>query len=178
MYNRPVRKKRSAFFDDLSWVEVFERGKRPRPDAPRVDAHSYPPPDVYDLVLSVELTDLKRRLEVLCVALTKPNVESKAPVSSSSSLSPGQLLSGFAEIWEFLTKPTYRDGSQRHLGKVSLAVSSGGLQVTLTDVTSNSYCCVTAASLDDAFLALEVGLKDGNLPWRASSYDQGKKKKN
>lgn len=175
-YFRRVVKRRTAFFDDPAWVEVFKRGRLPRPAWDVKEDVRYPPVDVHDLLLQAALSDLKVRLESLCMALSKPNVASRDPGTSSSSCSPGQLLSTFAEIWDFLTKPTYQDGTQRLLGKVSLACSSGGLQVTLTDPSSSSYCCLTAASLDDAFLALEVGLKDGSLPWRPSSYQQAKKK--
>lgn len=176
MYSRPVRKKRTAFFDDPAWLQVFERGKLPRPAWDVKDDFHYPPVDVHDVLLQAGLRDLQVRLGVLCMALSKPSVASKDQGSSSSSLSRGQLLRDFAEIWDFLTKSSYSDGSPRSTGKVSLAVSSGGLQATLTDPTSNSYCCLTHASLDDLLLALEVGLTNGTLPWRQSGYPAAKKK--
>jgi hypothetical protein len=175
MYRRPPRNKRPAIFDDPTWVEVFERGKCPRPDLAPIGADSHPAADVYDLVFQRNLSDLRWRVEQLCMALSKPNVGPVAPGSSCSNLSRGQLLSEFSEIWDFLTKPCYQDGSPRLPGKVSLACSSGGLQVTLTDQTSNCYCCVTTASLDDAFLALEMALKDGSIAWRPSTFSKQKK---
>jgi hypothetical protein len=175
MYFRPVRKKRTAFFDDPAWVEVFERGKRPRPGRTPSPGESHPAPDVSDLLFQRQLTDLRWRVEQLCMVLSKPSVPSGVPGTSSSSLSRGQLLDGFSEIWDFLTKPSYQDGSPRVPGKVSFGCSSGVLQVTLMDQSSNCYCCVAAASLDEAFLALEIGLKEGSLPWRQSTFSKSKR---
>ncbi len=176
VYYRRVVKRRPASLTDAEWLQVVERGKLPRPALEVKDDFHYPPVDVHDMLLQAGLNDLRVRLGVLCMALSKPSVAGSTQDSSLSSLSPGQLLSSFSEIWEFLTKLSYQDGSPRHSGKVSLACSSAGLQVTLTDPSSNCYCCVTKNSLDDAFLALEVGLKEGTLAWRASSYTPGKRK--
>jgi len=178
MYSRPVRKKRTAFFDDPSWVEVFERGKRPRPDREHVDGQSFPPPDVYDLVLSAELNELLRRVEVLMCAMLRPKTSTSANGASASSVSQCELLAPFSELWEFLTKASYGDGTSRMTGQMSVKLGSGGLQVTLTDPTSATYCCLTASCLQDALLALEMGLKDGSLAWRPSGYAKEQKKRN
>ncbi len=178
MYSRPVRKKRTAFFDDPAWVKVFERGKAPRPDFQPVDDWGYPPPDVRDLVASAKLTDLLRRVEVLMCAMLRPTTSPGASGSSVSSVSQCELLAPFSELWEFLTKNSYGDGTSRATGQMSVKLGSGGLQVTLTDPTSATYCCQSATSLQDAFLALEVGLKDGSLAWRPSGYAKEQKRKN
>ena len=178
MYLRPVRKRRTAFFDDPSWVQVFERGKRPRPDYEVVNGQTYPPPDVYDLVLQAQLNDLLRRVEVLMCAMLRPKTSPSASGTSSSSVSQCELLAPFSELWEFLTKGSYGDGTSRQTGQMSVKLGSGGLQVTLTDPTSATYCCQTATCLQDAFLALEMGLKDGSLAWRPSGYAKEQKKKN
>jgi len=47
--------------------------------------------------------------------------------------------------------------------------------VTLTDPSSATYCCLTAETLDDALLAIEMGLADGSAPWRLSTYGKPKK---
>lgn len=175
MYTRRVVKRRPASLTEAEWSKLLSaRFVDPGYFRDR-DGREGHQVDVNTLLFQSELTKLRWRLEALCMALSKPHAGVTEVGSSSLSLSPGQLLSGFAEIWDFLTKPSYHDGTARLLGKVSLACCSGGLQVTLTDQSSNCYCCVTAKTLDDAFLALEVGLKDDSLPWRASSYNKSKK---
>jgi hypothetical protein len=178
MYSRPLRKKRTAFFDDPVWVEVFERGKRPRPDFECRADRTFPPADVSDLLMQAQLTDLLRRLEVLMCAMQRPKTSTSANGSSASSVSQCELLAAFSELWDFLTRNSYSDGTSRTTGQMSVKLGSGGLQVTLTDPTSATYCCLTATSLQDAFLGLEIGLKDGSLAWRPSGYAKEQKRKN
>ncbi len=178
MYIRPVRKKRTAFFDDPAWVEVYERGKLPRPDPPSGADREYPPPDVRDLADLELLGRLLWRVEELKCQMLRPTTSTSAIGSSGSVVNRCELLSAFSELWEFLTKASYSDGTPRQTGQMSLKLGSGGLQVTLTDPTSATYCCQTASSLQDAFLALEIGLKDNSLGWRPSGYAKEAKRKN
>jgi hypothetical protein len=134
--------------------------------------------DVSDLLVQAVLNDLQRRMEALMCAMLRPKTSTSANGSSSSSVSQCELLAPFSELWEFLTKGSYGDGTSRQTGQMSVKLGSGGLQVTLTDPTSATYCCQTATSLQDAFLALEVGLKDGSLAWRPSGYAKEPRRKN
>jgi hypothetical protein len=175
VYQRRVLKKRPASLTDEEWVSVWERGKLPLPERLVDPGYSYPSPDVGDLVLGKQISDLRWRLEQLCMALSKPSTQPSANGESSSIAQPGGLLSQLPELWDFLSRSEYGDGSKRSLGGMSLKLASGGLQVTLTDPTSASYCCLTGATLDDVFLALEIGLKESSLTWRSSSYAKSKK---
>ena len=174
-YFKRVVKRRPASLTDKEWLEVVERGKLPRPDMRSVGDQDYPPPDVYDLVHQVELSRLRWRLEMLMCAMLRPEKPANGAGSSSAAVRPGQLLSPFSELWEFLVKPFYGDGTARMTGTLSLKCSSNGLQATLTDPTSGTYCCLTSDNPDDALLALEVGLKEGSLPWRSSGFAKAKK---
>ncbi len=168
-------KKRTAFRDDGERLEVFERGKLPRGYFTARDGRNVPSPDVRDLV-DVQLLDkLRWRLRKLCMTFLKPASLSKGTGSSCAVVSPGSLLSAFSEVWGFLTSTQYGDGAKREPGCISLKCSSNGLQVTLTDSTSGSFCCLTGNSLDDLFLNLEIGLKENSLPWRTSSYGKSRK---
>jgi hypothetical protein len=178
MYSRPVRKKRTAFFDDPAWVKVFERGKQPRPDLEVKDDFHYPPVDVHDVLIQAGLYDLRRRLEVLMCAMLRPKTSTSANGQSASNVSQCELLAPFSELWEFLTKGSYGDGTSRATGQMSVKLGSGGIQVTLTDPTSATYCCLTASSLQDALLGLELGLKESSLAWRPSGYAKEQKRKN
>jgi len=174
-YHRRVVKRRSACMTDEEWLSVVARGKLPRPDWVPIDDRDYPPPDVDDLVKQKKIMDLKWRLEQLCMALAKPSTSLTANGSSPSGVSRGELLKQYSELWEFLTGAAYSDGTKRQPGCMSVKCTPGGLQVTLTDPSSGSYCCLTAASLDDALLALEMGLAEGSTTWRSSSYAKPKK---
>ena len=154
---------------------MWTRGKLPRePMRPR-DGDALPPVDVSELVFARQLSDLRWRVENLCMALAKPSTSPSASGASGSIVTRGELLKPYSELWEFLTGRTYSDGSSRASGCISVKCSQGGIQVTLTDPSSGSYCCLTAATLDDALLALEIGLGDGTAPWRASTYSKPKK---
>jgi len=175
MYERRVLKRRPASLTDEEWLQAWERGKLPRePMRPR-DGRATPPVDVSELVYSRQLRDLAWRVEVLCMALVKPSTSPAANGTSGSAVSRGELLKQYSELWEFLTGRAYSDGSSRTPGCMSVKCSPGGLQVTLTDPSSGSYCCLTAATLDDALLALEMGLADGSAPWRQSTYSKPRK---
>jgi hypothetical protein len=87
----------------------------------------------------------------------------------------GRLLSDYSEFWAFLTITNYGDGSKRLAGRFSLQLTSGGLQGSLMDPTSNQYCSLIQTSLDDLLLAFEVGLRDNSLSWRPSNYGKTKK---
>jgi len=174
-YYRRVVKKRPASLTDAEWLQVVERGKLPRPAWTPVDDRPYPPPDVWDLVYSVQLDRLKWRAEALWMAMQEPQVRKKGVGSSTSSASQGELLQPFSELWEFLSGTTYASGTPRQTGRLSLCLDADGVKVTLTDPSSRSYCVRSAASLDDALLHLEVAMKEGSLKWLPSSFANGKK---
>ncbi len=177
-YHRRVVKRRPASLTVEEWLEVVERGKLPRPGLPGIPGQAYPPPDVRDLVDQEILRRLLWRVEEIKCQMLRPTTSTSASGSSGSAVSRCELLTPFSELWEFLTKASYSDGTPRATGQISLKLASGGIQVTLTDPTSATYCCQTASSLQDAFLALEIGLKDGSLGWRPSGYARETKRKN
>lgn len=102
------------------------------------------------------------------MALERPKVADAVGSPSSLTAKIPPWLSQFPELWEFLSKPYYKDGSTRQLGKISFGWSSGGVQMTLTDPSSSTYCSRLYPTFDDALLAFEVGLGEGSLTWRAS----------
>jgi len=111
-----------------------------------------------------------------CMAIPKPvATESNGSLSSATAKMP-QWLSGCAQLWEFLTKPSYADGTQRQLGKVSLCFVSGGLQVTLTDPTSSTYSSRVYRDLETALLEIEEALESGMITWRPSGPPRGRKR--
>lgn len=111
-----------------------------------------------------------------CMAIERPKpVESNGSTLSLTAKMP-PWLSQFPELWEFLSKPSYKDGTPRQLGKVSFGLNSGGIQMTLTDPSSSTYCSRNYPTMEDALLAFEVGLGDGSLTWRASGPQKTRKR--
>lgn len=176
-YSKRVLKRRPASLTDEEWVSLLatrfvDRGyfrERDGVDVGRVPIRTVLCPCCRERHSPGEVN--------ACMAMAKPAADAKADQSSSSSARIGTLLREYSEIWEFLTKPSYSDGSKRLTGKISLQSSSAGLTLTLLDQTSNQYCCLTLETLDDLLLAFEVGLRDNSLPWRTSQYSQGNGKR-
>lgn len=177
IYRRRVVKRRPASLTDEEWLALLatrfvDRGYLRARDG--VDVGRAP----IRTVLCPSCRERHSPGEVeACMAMVKPPVDARAGQSSSSSAKIGKLLAEYSEVWEFLTKPSYSDGSKRVTGKISLQSSSAGLTLTLSDPSSSQYCCLTLESLDDLLLAFEVGLRDNSLPWRVSQYSQGNGKK-
>jgi len=111
-----------------------------------------------------------------CMAIERPKPTSNGSSSSSSPVRMPMFLKEFPELWEFLEKPSYKDGTPRQPGRISFGLSYGGIQVTLTDPSSSTYCSRNYPSVEDALLALEVALAEGSLTWRASGPLKGRKR--
>jgi len=109
------------------------------------------------------------------MAIERPKASSgDASVSSLIAKMP-PWLSQFPEIWEFLSRGSYKDGTPRQLGKVSFGFASDGIQVTLTDPSASVYCSRHYQTIEDALLGFEVGLAEGSLTWKPSGPPRGKK---
>lgn len=111
----------------------------------------------------------------VCMAMPRPVAVSANGSTSSLTAKMPSWLTQFPEIWEFLSRPSYEGGAPRQLGKVSLGLVSDGVQMTLTDPSSSTYCSRHFPTLEDALLGFEIGLKDGSLSWKASGPQRGKK---
>lgn len=94
----------------------------------------------------------------------------------SLSASAAGVLKQYSELWEFLCGPQMADGRKRQAGKLSLSCSAGRVSLTLNDPQTGQYCHLEGEAVDDLLLMAEAGLAEGNLPWRASSYGQGKRR--
>ncbi len=162
----------------MSWEEAVyltALGGKPRPDFARRD---------YPLLPAVRITrvlccfcrEYHSPDEVeRCMAIPRPTVTANGDSSSSWTAKMPTWLSQFPELWEFLSKPFYSDGKPRQLGKISFGLNSSGLQMTLTDPSSSTYCSRNYPTMEDALLAFELGLSEGSLTWRKSSSLKGHK---
>lgn len=115
--------------------------------------------------------------EVLkCMAIPRPVAIDNANSTSLSSVKMPVWLKRFPELWEFLAKPSYKDGSARQPGKISFGLNASGIQVTLTDPSASVYCSRNYPTVEDALVALEGALAEGSLTWRASGPPKGRKR--
>jgi hypothetical protein len=174
-YYRRVVKRRSACMTDEEIATLAAKAREHALDLAKANA-VWKEPVLPTVILCWWCRQQHSPAEVdRCMAMQRPDVKSGQNGASSSSVRIGSLLSNFSEVWEFLTKSVYQDGKPRQTGSLSLRLASGGLQVTLTDPSSASFCTLTMESIDDALLAFEVGLKENSLPWRASNYSKPRK---
>lgn len=175
-YFKRVVKRRPASVTDEEWVQMVERGRlvgpyfQPRDGRPSSAV-------VFSNILCWWCRRYHSPTEVeTCMAMERPTaVEGNGSTSCSTARMP-PWLSQYVELWEFLSKPFYKDGTPRQTGKVSFGLNSGGIQMTLTDPSSSTYCSRNHQTIEDALLAFEVGLSDGSLSWRASGPLKGRKR--
>ncbi len=110
-----------------------------------------------------------------CMALERPQPVAEGGSTSSLTVKMPPWLQQFPELWEFLSKLSYKDGAPRQTGKITLQLVSEGIQVSLTDPSSSAYCCRRFKSLDDALVELELALESGMISWRPSGPPRCKK---
>ncbi len=111
-----------------------------------------------------------------CMNIPTPRSNgSDQPGSRSSVPTPG-LLGPFLELLAFLAGSGSETGDSRQPGTISLKLVSGVWGLTLNDAETSQYCFLEGRSLDDLLLKTEIGLGDGGLPWRPSSYTPKKKR--
>jgi hypothetical protein len=111
-----------------------------------------------------------------CMAMQRPKAAVGDGSTSSWIAKMPPWLTQFPEVWEFLSKGSYKDSTPRQLGKVSLCLVADGIQMTLTDPTSCTYCSRHFRTIEDALLGFEIGLGDGSLSWKASGPMKGRKR--
>ncbi len=109
------------------------------------------------------------------MALKKPQGNGSGGSWSSGTICPGTMLTAFPHVLEFLTLPTWEDGSRRERGTLLLFVDGLAWKGCLKDKNGPRVCFVTSSDLDGLFLAIEDGLKADSLDWRADRPLNGKK---
>lgn len=80
----------------------------------------------------------------------------------------------FPRLAEYLAATLYDDGTRRETSTLSIFVEDGRLKVALNDRDEESSAYVTGDTLAGLLGALEEGLGDDSLDWRAW---KGRKKK-
>jgi len=175
VYVRRVVKRRPASLTEEEWLQLVNH---PPVWPPRGDvAFCTPRPAVSDWhVLCPWCRERHLASEVdPCMALPTKRAPIGNSTSSTSSVSAGELLRPFSEVWAFLSATAYPNGMKRRTGRLSVSCESQGLRLSCQDEETGLYVSLTANTLDDLLLAFEVGLAGGDLPWRESKYAKGKR---
>ncbi len=171
--SRRVYERSSMSFEEAIYLTAL--GGKPRPSAWR-DDQPEPGRVVVDRILCWWCREYHHPGEVeRCMALERPKPVAENGSTSCLTATMPSWLSQFPELWEFLSKPSYKDGAPRQTGKITLQLCSEGIQMTLTDPSSSAYCCRRYKSLDDALVEIEVALESGMVTWRPSGPPRGKK---
>ncbi len=105
-----------------------------------------------------------------CMVLPRKIAGAENSSSSTSSALVAGPLEPYSEIWAFLTRTTYEDGTTRRTGRLSLSFESGMLGLLLNDTETGQYAFQNGSSLQDLLETTELRLTDGSLPWKASKY--------
>jgi len=70
-------------------------------------------------------------------------------------------------LWEFMTRQWWEPGRGRAPGSISVKLTSGCWQVTVTDPQGRASKSTTAARAADILLSAECVLADAGVPWRS-----------
>jgi hypothetical protein len=111
-----------------------------------------------------------------CMAIPMKRSTTGQPGASGSSAQPGEHFSSLPELWDFLTRPKDGDGRQRQVASLSLKCEPSGCRLTLNDNHTGQYASLMATSPWEAFQMVELQLAAGEVEWRQSSHNTGKRK--
>lgn len=87
---------------------------------------------------------------------------------SAAGLIPGQMLSPFSNVWEYLTTSKTAAGKPRKMPRLSLKVDGTTFRLTANDDEASVYASWQGSSWDDLFLMFEEALATDTVPWKAS----------
>lgn len=87
--------------------------------------------------------------------------------SSAISLEPCSLSKLYPTVVEFLSSATWEDGTSRETGTITLLTHEGQLKAAVNDRGSSTSAFVSARSLTALLKAIEAGLAQGTLEFRA-----------
>jgi hypothetical protein len=94
---------------------------------------------------------------------------------ATSCPDPG-FAGNYPTVAEYLIVEEYDDGKPRERSKLTVAMGSGAVGLTLTDPDSESSCQVTGETLEEALLLLEDALQSGKIRWRRWPWAKGTSK--
>jgi hypothetical protein len=87
------------------------------------------------------------------------------------------LAGRFPALWEFLTVTEWDGGELREVGSLSIFTGSQGLQAALNDKDAGRVAFVSGSSLTALLEALDQGIANECLDWRASAAQSQRKGK-
>jgi hypothetical protein len=101
------------------------------------------------------------------MALKRLQLAVAASPNGSVATDGGSWFKKAPTVWEFISSRTFEDGTSRSTGTVMFMTDGGVVKLYVHDREAGAYTFVSALSPDGALQALEKGLVDGGLDWRA-----------
>lgn len=101
------------------------------------------------------------------VLIRKASAAGRSAACSASLGLSGELATRFAAVGEFLTCSEWSKGVPRQTGSLLLCVDQGLLKVWVNDRDGERSAWVSGDSLEAVLDAVERGLREDRLDWRA-----------
>lgn len=96
--------------------------------------------------------------------------------SSARPMTSCPLLAKFPTLGEFLSMSHWPGGEPRETGTITLLFDAGQVKAALNDRDANVSAFVSAETLTGVLKAIEEGLTEGKLDWRAKKEYSPKKR--
>lgn len=80
------------------------------------------------------------------------------------------IFEAYPNLAAGLCDPWWDDGKPREVWTVKFSYQGGACNVAINDAAAKQVLFTTAASLEDAFEAIEAALESGRASWRKSKY--------
>lgn len=100
--------------------------------------------------------------------LHKRTGEGRAGSGSPQPFETCSFMKGYPTVVEFLCVTAWPDGSSRVPGSLVIFSEENVVKACLTDKDSGSLAFVSAKTVTSLFTAMEKGLSNDSLDWRAS----------
>lgn len=102
------------------------------------------------------------------MGLMRPPKPGSTSGGSSKPAAPGEWLTLYPAILEFLSMVSWPDGALRASGKIAVQTEYGFWKAQVNDNEGQRYAYLTATTPEELLDRLERGLTTGELDWRPS----------
>lgn len=110
------------------------------------------------------------------MAIKKPAAAVDGNTTGGSVPVDADFAKRFPVIWEFISCPTYEDGTARELASLIFFCEGGAVKCCLSDKDASRVCFFAADTFQDCLRGLEKALATDKADWRASAAVRGKRR--
>jgi len=94
--------------------------------------------------------------------------------SESPKIEDKVMLQQYPATFEFLTEVVWPDGTTRLPGSLVVFCEDGQFKLCVNDKDCGTVAFIASGTMQGAFQAVELGLRQDTLDWRQSSGGKGK----